>query len=559
MASSGTATAPPVGRPAGESTPTPAATGSVARHGARAIARRAYADGRIRTYSFAALFFLTCYANVVAYRSAYPNLADRLALARSLGTNDAVRLFYGEPYDLLTVGGYAAWRVGGVLTLLAAVWGLLAAIRATRAEEDAGRAELVLVGVVARRGVYLSALAAVAAGAALLWAAGAAGLVAAKLPVGASAYMALALVSVAAVYTGVGALAGQLAPSRRLATELASAALLISFLARVVADTTTTFEWLRWVTPLGWAEEMRPFTGARPWVLVLPLATSTVLLLAAGRLALRRDVGTGMLPARDSAPPNPHLLNSPLAQTLRGERASFIIWLASSCFFAFVVGAISTSIASAGLSGSLQRQVRQVAGVSIANPAGYMGLTFLFFVVVLALYACAQVGAARSAEMEQQLETLFALPVSRTGWLAGRLTLAAAGAAVIGLAAGVCAWAGAATQNAGVGLGQMLEAGANCLPVALLFLGLGALAYAVVPRASSAVAYGLVVVAFLWQLFATALSAPRWLVEVTPFQHVGLVPAQAFRAGDAAGMVAIGLAAGVAALWRFRRRDLIGP
>jgi ABC-2 type transport system permease protein len=530
-----------------------------ARRGAAAIARRAYADGRIRTYSFAALFFVTCYANVAAYRSAYPSLTDRLALARSLGTNDAVRLFYGKPYDLLTIGGYAAWRVGGVLTLLAAVWGLLAAIRATRAEEDAGRAELVLAGIVARRGVYLAALAALAAGGALLWAAGAMGLVAAKLPAGGSAYMALALVSVAAVYAGVGALAGQLAPSRRLATELASAALLISFLARVVADTTTSLEWLRWCTPLGWAEEMRPFTGAQPWVLALPVATSAVLLAAAGRIAKRRDVGTGVLPARDSAPPNLRLLGSPLAQTARGERASFAIWLVSCGFFAAVVGAISTSIASAGLSGSLQRQVRQVAGMSIVTPAGYMGLTFLFFVVVLALYACAQVSAARSAEMDQQLEALFALPVSRTGWLAGRLVLAAAGAAVLGLAAGACAWAGAATQNAGVGLGQMLEAGANCLPVALLFLGLGALAYAVVPRAASGIAYGLVVVAFLWQLFASALSAPQWLVEATPFEHVGLVPAQAFRGGAAAAMVAIGLAAALAALWLFRRRDLIGP
>ncbi len=541
---------------AGATTTMPA---GATRRGAGAIARRAFADGRVRTYSFAFLFLITGYANVVAYRSAYPKLSDRLALARSLGVNDAVRLFYGRPYDLLTVGGYAAWRIGGVLTLLAAVWGMLAATRALRAEEDAGRAELVLAGIVARRGVYLAALAAITAGAVLLWLAGAVGLVAARLPTGGSAYMALAIVSVAAVFVGVGALASQLAPSRRLAIELASAALLVAFLARVVADTTTSLEWLRWATPLGWAEELRPFTGARPWVLALPAAASAALLVVAGTIALRRDVGTGVLPARDSAPPNRRLLSSPLAQTLRAERASFAIWLVSSGFFAFVVGAISTSIASAGLSGSLQRQLRQVSGVSIVTPAGYLGLTFLFFVVVLSLFACAQVAAARSAESDQQLETLFALPVGRRGWLGGRLALAGAGAAAIGLFAGLCAWAGAATQNAGVSLSQMLQAGANCLPVALLFLGLGALAYALAPRASSGIAYGLVVVAFLWQLFGSALSAPQWLIEATPFAHVGLVPAQAFRAGDAAAMVAIGALAALAALWRFQRRDLIGP
>ena len=83
----------------------------------------------------------------------------------------------------------------------------------------------------------------------------------------------------------------------------------------------------------------------------------------------------------------------------------------------------------------------------------------------------------------------------------------------------------------------MLEAGANCLPVALMFLGIAALAYAIVPRASAGLSYGLVTVAFLWELFGSLLSVPKWLVEATPFAHVGLVPAQPFRAGAAVIML----------------------
>jgi polyether ionophore transport system permease protein len=526
---------------------------------AEAIARRAFADGRIRTFSFAYLFAFAAYANVVGYRSAYPAISDRLALAHSLGNNDAVRLFYGKPYDLLSVGGYVAWRVGGVMTIFAAVWGLLAAVRALRAEEDAGRAELVLAGILARRGIYLAALAAIAAGALFLWLATFLGLAVAGLALGGSAYLALAILTMAPVFAGIGALASQLAPTRRIAIELSSGALLLFFLARVVADTSTQLGWLRWATPLGWAEELRPFTGARPAVLLLPLAASALLLIAAGAISLRRDVGTGLLPAHDSAPLNPRLLSSPTAQTLRGERGSLVAWLAGSGFFAFIIGVISTSISSAGLSGAVQRQLRQVTGVSIITPAGYIGFTFVFFVLVLSLFACAQLAAARNAELDQQLETLFALPVSRIRWLMGRLVLAIAGMAALGLCAGVLAWAGAATQNAGVSFVQMLEAGANCLPVALLFLGLGALAYAMLPRASSGIAYGLVIVAFVWQLFGSVLSVPKWALELTPFAHVGLIPAQAFRAGDAAVMLAIGFASMLAAVWLFARRDLSGP
>jgi ABC-2 type transport system permease protein len=104
----------------------------------------------------------------------------------------------------------------------------------------------------------------------------------------------------------------------------------------------------------------------------------------------------------------------------------------------------------------------------------------------------------------------------------------------------------------------MLEAGVNCLPVAFLFLGIAALAYATVPRASAGVAYAVVTIAFLWQLVGALLGVPHWLVELTPFAHVGLVPTQPFRVGAAAIMAAIGLAASAAALAAFRRRDLAG-
>ena len=107
-------------------------------------------------------------------------------------------------------------------------------------------------------------------------------------------------------------------------------------------------------------------------------------------------------------------------------------------------------------------------------------------------------------------------------------------------------------------LPRMLEAGANCLPVALLFLGLAALAYAAVPRASAGLAYGLVTVAFLWQLTASVLNAPRWLVDVTPFAHVGLVPVQSFRATAAIVMLIIAALSVLAAISIFERRDLIG-
>lgn len=523
-----------------------------------ALARRAFVDARVRTIAFAYLFAIYGYVQPVGYRHAYPTLASRLAFAHSFANNKAVVLFYGKAYGILTVGGYTAWRVGGTLAITAGVWGVLASVRALRAEEETGRAELVLAGAVGRRTWFGSSMAAIAAGVLLLWLAETAGLVLGGLPAGGAAYLSLSDASVLAVFVGVGAVVSQLAPTRRIAIELGSATVGLFWLLRVLADTSGAVGWLRWVTPLGWAEELRPFAGARPLVLLLPLAATLALLAVAWKIAGARDVGTGLVTARDRSAPRLGLLSSPTAQALRRERGSLITWVATVGAFGLVMGVVSKSISGAGISKKLSHELAKLGEGSVLRPSGYLGFVFIFFVLAAALFACAQVTAMRREESDGQLETLLALPVTRPGWLTGRLLLASGGIAAVAAAAGVLTWLGAFSQGVSVSLPRMLEAALNCLPLGLLFLALGTLAYALAPRASTGIAYGLVAVSFLWYLTGALLGVPRWLVRLTPFARIGLVPSQPFQPGAALVMLAIAAAAALTAVVIFSRRDLSG-
>ena len=496
--------------------------------GARALVQRTLRDARVRTVSFAYLFALIAYIQPVGYRGAYPTHASRLAFAHSFAENKAIRLFYGVPHDLLTVSGYTAWRVGGTLAIFAAVFGLLAAVRALRTEEDTGRMEVVLAAPVGRGSAYLSAMSAIAVCVLILGFAEFAGLLVAGLPAGGSAYLALATASVVPVFVGVGALASQLAPTRRMAIEFGGAAVGLFLGLRVIADISSDAGWLRWTTPLGWAEEVRPFTGARPIVLAIPAVATLLLLVCAARIAVGRDIGTGVLPARDSAAPRLGLLSSPTAMALRSESTSLLVWLLGVGAFAYITGVLAKSTATAGISKGLQHEFAKLGTGSIITPTGYLAFVFIIFLLVVSLFVCAQVGAARHEEAGERLETLLSLSVGRRGWLGGRLLLALAGASAISLTAGLLAWAGAESAGVSISLVGMLEAGLNCLPVAAMFLGVAALAYAAVPRAAAGFAYGLVTVAFLWDLFGSLLSVPHWLVQATPFAHVGSCPRNHF-------------------------------
>jgi ABC-2 type transport system permease protein len=524
-----------------------------------ALVRRRLLDVRILTAAFAYLFAIYAYIQPSAYRTAYPTFSDRLGFARSFATSKGLRLLYGQPHDVATVAGYTAWRVGGVLAIAAAAYGLLAGVRLTRGEEESGRLELVLAAPVARRRVNLAALAALAAGVLILWAAQLLGFLAAGLPAAGSAYLALAAVSVVPVCGGIAALAGELAPTRRIALELGASTIALLFLLRVIADTVSGLAWLRWTTPLGWAELLRPFSAApQPFVLLLPAAATLALLVAAGRIAARRDIGTGALPSRDTATPRLRLLSSPTGQALRSQSGVAMAWAGTIAVFAYILGTVAKSISPADVSKSVQNEINKLGTGALTTPTGYLAFVFVFVVLAVSVFACTQIGAARQEEQSQRLETMLALPVGRRRWLAGRVLLAALCAVSLALIAGLLAWAGASTGGAHVSLPRMIEAGANALPASLLFLGIATLAYGAMPRASSAITYTLLVASFIWQLVGSLLAAPTWLLDITPFAHVGLVPTEPFRAVAAAVMLALGVLACIIGLELFRRRDLIG-
>jgi polyether ionophore transport system permease protein len=506
--------------------------------------------------SFALAFAATGAANGYGYKQTYPTRADRAQFARTFGGNKAARLFYGLPHDLTTVGGYTAWRAGGLLAIFAGVFGIFAATRAIRGEEESGRSELVLAGALSRAGAFAAALLGLAAMVVTVFLGTGVGLLLGGLPLAGSSYLALAIMTPAIVYVAVGCVAAEVMPTRRGALGAAGAVLGVDFVLRVVADTAGVGV-LRWFIPLGWAEELRPFSGTRAAVLVLPIAVSVGLLYVAARIHARRDVGAALVPARDTAPARLGLLSSPTALALRLDRISLGVWTGAVAAFAFVVGTVAKSVAGAGLSADLRRQIAKFGGIDIASAAGYVGLTFLFFVLVIGLFACAQIAAARGEESSTRLETLFALPYGRGRWLAGRLVLATAAVCVLAFAAGIGVGLGAIATGADLSFGRAVEAGLNCLPAALLFLGVGVFLLAAVPRYAVSLIYASVAASFLWELIGALVNAPAWALDLSPFHHVAPVPARSLALTSAVVMVAIGLAAALFGVMRFRMRDLV--
>jgi polyether ionophore transport system permease protein len=156
--------------------------------------------------------------------------------ADAIGANSGFRALLGAARHIDTVAGFTAWRSLGLVSLVGGLWGLLAGTTLMRGEEDAGRWELLLAGPTTRRRAAAAGVVGLAAGwFAMLVTTAIVTVVAGRqahpsFPVRSSLFFAVALSAAAAVFLAVGALAGQLAATRRQAAAIAAAVFAATYL-----------------------------------------------------------------------------------------------------------------------------------------------------------------------------------------------------------------------------------------------------------------------------------------------------------------------------------------
>ncbi|MGD0604043.1 MAG: ABC transporter permease subunit [Streptosporangiaceae bacterium] len=522
----------------------------------RLTARRAVRSGVIWGY----IFGVSIASSAVSYPRLYKTKAQRDALAATFGSDKATSALFGPAPQLQTVAGFTAFKISMTLMLLGAVWGLLTSTRLLRGEEDNGRWELLLAGPYTRAGATAQALAGLAAGVLTLWAITGLLTVLTGLDsaVGIAArpamYFALAMVATAVMFLAVGALTSQVAGTRRQAAAQAAWFLGASYAVRLVADAGLGLHGLIWASPLGWVEELQPLTRPQPAALVPVAVFTAVLAAAAVRLAGRRDVGAGLVPDRASRR-SQLPLGGPAALAVRLVRPAVAGWWVAIAISALLFGLIARS-AGGTISGSSVQQVFAKLGASGSGAAAVLGVCFLILAVLVACTAAGQLTAARAEESAGRLEHLLARPVSRGRWLAGRLLVAIVVLLASGVLAGVCGWAGAASQHAGVSFTAMLKAGVNLTPPAIIIAGIGVLAFGVRPRITSAVVYSLLGWSLLVLIIGSIGSASRWVLDTSVFHQMGSAPATSPHWAADGVMTAIGVAAALIGGIAFARRDL---
>ncbi|HEY1296895.1 MAG TPA: ABC transporter permease subunit [Chloroflexota bacterium] len=271
------------------------------------IARHTARSALLWAIVWGAVFGLLVISTVQAFLKGYPTLVQRTELAQSMQT---FVILIGEGHHLETAAGFTSWRLMTTTAIIGAIWALRTSTGLLRGEEDAGRWELLLAGPTSARRATLEVLAGFGVSLVAMFGATLVGVLPAtripgtRFPIDLAFLFALSLVSSAAMFLAIGALAGQLAGSSGQATMLGSAVLGLAYVVRLVADSNTSFGWLRWASLLGWIEELSPLRDPQ-LVALLPMgALIAACCVLTVLLAGRRDLNASVLRERESRPGN---------------------------------------------------------------------------------------------------------------------------------------------------------------------------------------------------------------------------------------------------------------
>ncbi|WP_405778450.1 ABC transporter permease [Streptomyces sp. NBC_00859] len=541
------------GRPGCAAAALPTAAGRSAQQlaGTAALLRLALRRDRLMMPLWALLLGGSFASVARSFTSLYNTSADRAGLARSMNANSSLRALYGPVFSD-SAGGLTAWRMAGLGAVLAAVMSLVVVVRHTREEEETGRQELLSSAGVGRRAPLTAALLAAMAANAALACVTAAGLTASGEPAGGSVALALAVAGAGMLFACTAALAAQLTESARAAKGIGGAAIGAAYVLKAAGDAVSGggSSGLTWLSPVGWAENVRPYASERWWVLLLMAAAVAAQAALAYTLAGRRDLGMSFLPARPG--PAGGRMGTAGALARRLQRGGVAGWIA---------GFLVTGVVFGGITGGAGDLVGGNAGAReiFERMGGHSGLTTAFLAAmtgvlgtVAALYVVASVLRLHAEETGGRAESLLAGGVGRLRWAAGHLTVAFVGSAAVVLAGG-----------AGLALGYGHEPGAVIgaalaqLPAVWVLGGVAVLLYGAAPKVAPA-AWAVAGLALALGWIGPALRLPQPVLGLSPFGHLAKLPGAEMAWTPVVVLLLITAALVTAGLMALRRRDMTG-
>lgn len=495
---------------------------------------------------------LLYWSQAVSVEGLYATQSEFDRAAASMEGNAALIAMAGPARALNTVGGQVAWQAMAFGAIVAGLMSMFIVARHTRAEEESGRDELVRAAAIGRFApMHAAALTAVLANV-LLGVLVAASLGGYGLALEDSVGIGVGLTLCGWVFTGTALVAAQLTASTRSMYGLAGATIGASFALRAVGDVSNPV--VSWLSPIGWYQAMRPYSGLRWWPALVLVAGAGLAAAAAYALFARRDVGSGVLASRPGPARAGRGLRSGFGLAWRLQRGSVAGWSVGLLLTGLAYGSIGDDVGDLVGDSEATRDVLLQGASDLVD--GFYATSMIMLALIACGFAISSALRPRGEEDGGRVESLLATGLSRRRWLLDHVAVTVLGTVIVLGAAGI-----------GLGVGNALVTGdadaiarlatpiVSYVAPVLVLSALARLLAGAVPGLAVLGWLPLVLVTVVL-LFGQVLRLPQWFQDLSPFEHLALVPAESFRWAPVVVLLAVAATLSAAGQIAFARRDI---
>ena len=523
------------------------------------LTRFALRRDRVLLPAWVAVFVLVTVSSASATMALYPDPSSRTSAAAAINDVPVALAMYGRIWDPTSLGELSMLKLTGFGAVMIGIYAIMLMVRHTRTDEEHGRTELVVASPVGAWAPLASAAIAVATPLVSIGILCALGLTAVGLPAAGAWAFGLMWTTTGLAFAGVGAVCAQLSTSARVATTLAVSMLAISYLVRAIGDVVGGSDgspWWSWISPLTWAQAVRPFAGDRFAIVLLPLTAAAVAMLAATWLSGRRDFGGGLVHERVGRAEARPALRSPARLAWRLAWRGLVGWLFGYLLVSVLIGSLVNDLDAMLDSEPARAMVAALGGTEKMLDA-FISLEFSIIAFVTASFGVFIVRRLAAEEANGLAEPVLATAVDRTTYLLSTLWVALVGTVALSLVQGFAfAVASAASTGSSERIAATVGASVAYLPAIWVIVAVAVALFSLEPRLTS-LAWVLIVALVLVTEIGTMLTWPDLVMNLSPFTHVPKLPAAQMSWSPLVVLTAIAAALTAAAIARYRQRDLV--
>ncbi|WP_243858899.1 Tat pathway signal protein [Actinomyces sp. ZJ308] len=535
--------------------------GSVALAGWGTYVRILLRRFRVQIVAWILPLWLLVSVTAPSYESVYPSLETRAVLIEQVRTSPGTRLLYGYVPTPGRLGQLLQWETGTFLLVCTALLAILLTSRMLRGDEDEGLVEVLRATGAGRRVPFLVPVTVVWAvvgvlsagvGGILTWQASSIG----ELTVSGAWAMAGTMCVVGWAFSAVAAIASQLGRQVGSARGLSMIALAAAFAIRVAADQVSDgngSDWLRWFSPLGWRDLVRPYSDDRFAVLVVCCAVDISLVLIAAVLATRREYLDGYLPDRSSSGRR-WRVRGHMDLLARLSWRGVLGWAVASAGLASLYGSVSGSVKD--LLAPDSPTASWVGKMASGSPVEqFMSLMTVVTVLLVAVAAVRRMNRLVALERAGLVEVGLAAGVSRRRLFLLQVIGAVIESVVLLLVSAMVLAVTTATQlTDDHAVGRAFVFTVSQLPGMVAAVGIAAALIGLAPRMVG-VSWAVVVWSAFAQFFGGLVELKDWAKDLSVLGHhldvVGSLDWKPLAVQSAVGLLGI-----VIGLVAYTRRDL---